>query len=212
MTKLTQPKSITSLISTFVIGAALAGNSLSLHASDTRPIDSTSMFSLQIEGTQYEHDDARFDTGPGITLEIPLAQNWYLTGMNSRNDLEVNFNQTAEFVHWMLGVGYRWELNRGNHVFVEVKSETQKLSTADAQIEERGASIVLGGNYQLSEQWNLTPHVRFSDINIAEGTGRSDEVFFGAELGYQVNGSWSLGVNYESGDYSRSGFFAKFSF
>lgn len=195
-----------------LLGGIFSTLSYSAQAFEEKPQAHQKAFSIQLEAAQYEHDDTRFETGPGLKIAVALTDSWYLTGMKTTNDLEVDVNPPAEFTHWMLGVGYQWQLASGNHLFVELKGETQKLAVDIARLEERGASVVFGGHFKLSERWELSPHIRLSDINIAEASGRSDESFFGAELSYQIDDSWRLGLNYELGDYDRSGLLVSFNF
>lgn len=167
---------------------------------------------LELGGAQYEHNDARLDLGVSLELSIPLFKHWYLTGENTQNDFDTFIGPDGEFTHWQLGVGYRWKYSPNFRPYLQLSAETQKLETSEAKAEERGVSVELGGDYQLNPRWTLSPYSRFSDINIAEGSGRANEFYFGATINYQVNDTFDINASYEIGEFSRSEVAFRFKF
>ena len=167
---------------------------------------------LEAQHTQIDHSDGDLDNGLGIEVSIPLTDNWYVTGSNTKNDFTTDTGVEGEFTNWFLGAGYAWQLSNENSLYLQVSAETQKLTADIATIDERGASIELGNHYQLNESWVFSAHARFSDINIADDAGRSDEFYFGARIDYQLNDNFQLGLGYETGEFDRADFALRFNF
>lgn len=183
------------------------------------------VFSTYIQGKDYpfsyleaqfahiQHSDISTQGNLGIELALPIFDNWFIIGNRTVNDFtQDTLGIEMEYTHWLLGGGYFWTLSESNDLYLQVSAETQRLENRQADEGRRGASIELGSLYNLSDNFDLNIHARYSDINISKSEDRENEFYFGGRLDYKLSPDYKVSLGYEIGDFDRLDVSVRFNF
>lgn len=153
--------------------------------------DGFSYNSVTLGYGQTEFDDLDIDGDAiGIGGSLALNDSFHAFAGYSMGDLDDDFGNSADFDELSIGFGHHLSLSEQVDLVSEVSYEYVEVSAGGVSVDDNGFGLGLGLRFAATPQIELDAGISYVDF----GDG-GDDTGFGAGLLYNINDTFTIGVN-----------------